>query len=93
MIHYCCLSVGILVQPPLLYTFLIGPLVIFVLDKLVSASRNKTEISITKAELLPSGTMVYDYILTGAVQDMVLLILIGVFYRGNRFDVQKTSRF
>ncbi|XP_067938007.1 dual oxidase 2-like [Watersipora subatra] len=45
---------GILVQAPLFWAFFIGPLTVFVLDKLISLSRNKTEISITKAELLPS---------------------------------------
>lgn len=47
--------IGILVQPPLFWTFFIGPVSVFVLDKLISLSRNKTEISIVKAELLPSG--------------------------------------
>jgi len=45
---------GILVQPPIFWTFFIAPVTIFTFDKLISLSRNKTEIAITKAELLPS---------------------------------------
>lgn len=46
---------GRLVQSPLTQNFLAGPLVIFVIDKLISFSRKKVEISVQKAELLPSG--------------------------------------
>ena len=49
------LFAGILVQPPLFWTFFIFPATLFCFDKLISLSRNKTEIAITKAELLPSG--------------------------------------
>lgn len=46
---------GRLVQAPLTQNFLAGPLFIYVIDKLISVSRNKLEISVQKAELLPSG--------------------------------------
>ncbi|KAK7116278.1 hypothetical protein V1264_001988 [Littorina saxatilis] len=46
---------GRLVQDPIWGYFFIGPVVIFVLDKLVSVSRNKLEISVKSATLLPSG--------------------------------------
>ena len=48
-------GLGRLVQPPLTHTFVIGPLVIFTIDKLISLSRNKIECRVVKAELLPSG--------------------------------------
>ncbi|XP_076444374.1 dual oxidase 2-like [Babylonia areolata] len=46
---------GRLVQDPLWGYFFIGPVIIYVLDKLVSISRNKLEISVKSATLLPSG--------------------------------------
>ncbi|KAK6179830.1 hypothetical protein SNE40_012099 [Patella caerulea] len=47
-------GVGVLVQAPLFPWFLIGPLVLFVLDKLASISRNKVEIRVKKVSILPS---------------------------------------
>ncbi|XP_064475298.1 dual oxidase 2-like [Ornithodoros turicata] len=47
-------GLGRLVQNPILYYFLLGPLLLFVLDRLVSLSRKKIEISVMKAEHLPS---------------------------------------
>jgi len=46
---------GRLVQSPIFLNFLIGPLVIFVLDKVVITSRRCTTIPVLEAELLPSG--------------------------------------
>ena len=46
---------GRLVQAPLTQNYLYGPLFVFVVDKLISFSRKKIEISVKKAELLPSG--------------------------------------
>ena len=46
---------GRLVQDPIWGWFFIGPVIIFILDKLVSLSRNKVEIAVKKADLLPSG--------------------------------------
>ncbi|ESO87606.1 hypothetical protein LOTGIDRAFT_235056 [Lottia gigantea] len=48
-------GIGRLVQDPLFPYFFLGPLVVFVLDKMVSLSRNKVEIVVKKAEILPSG--------------------------------------
>ncbi|KAK3606296.1 hypothetical protein CHS0354_037972 [Potamilus streckersoni] len=45
---------GRLVQDPLTHYFLLGPLVLFVLDKLVSINRKKIPIRVNKVELLPS---------------------------------------
>ncbi|XP_033120574.1 dual oxidase 2-like isoform X2 [Anneissia japonica] len=45
---------GRLVQPPFFWFFFLGPAILFTLDKLVSISRKKAEISVFKAELLPS---------------------------------------
>uniref|UniRef100_A0A0B7AIC9 NAD(P)H oxidase (H2O2-forming) n=1 Tax=Arion vulgaris TaxID=1028688 RepID=A0A0B7AIC9_9EUPU len=44
-----------LVQPPLWSYFFLGPMVLFVLDKLVSVSRNKVLLPVHKATMLPSG--------------------------------------
>ena len=48
---------GRLVQPPFMWYFFLGPAILFTLDKLVSISRKKAEISVLKAELLPSGKL------------------------------------
>ncbi|KAL3866800.1 hypothetical protein ACJMK2_044068 [Sinanodonta woodiana] len=45
---------GRLVQDPFTHLYLLGPLVLFVLDKLVSISRKKIPIGVKKVELLPS---------------------------------------
>ncbi|XP_033750428.1 dual oxidase 2-like isoform X2 [Pecten maximus] len=45
---------GRLVQSPLFQNFFYGPLVIYVIDKLISVSRKKREISVIQADLLPS---------------------------------------
>ena len=46
---------GRLVQPPLTQNYLLGPPVVYIFDKLISFSRKKIEITVKKAELLPSG--------------------------------------
>lgn len=46
---------GRLVQEPLFFNFLCGPLIIFVLDKLISAGRKQVEIPVLRAEILPSS--------------------------------------
>lgn len=43
-----------LVQPPLFWLYLLPCLVIFVIDKMISVSRNKIQIGVISAELLPS---------------------------------------
>ncbi|XP_060062787.1 dual oxidase 2-like [Ylistrum balloti] len=45
---------GRLVQNPLFQNFFYGPLIIYVIDKLISVSRKKREISVIQADLLPS---------------------------------------
>ncbi|XP_029431074.1 dual oxidase 2-like isoform X2 [Rhinatrema bivittatum] len=44
-----------LIQQPRFYIYLIVPAIIYLGDKLMSLSRKKTELSVVKAELLPSG--------------------------------------
>ena len=45
-----------LIQQPRFYIYFIIPALIYSADKLLSLSRKKVEISVVKAELLPSGT-------------------------------------
>lgn len=47
---------GRLIQPPYFYYFMLGPAILFTVDQLISVSRRKVEITVVKAELLPSGT-------------------------------------
>ncbi len=51
-------GLGGLLQPPFMWFFFLGPAILFTLDKLVSVVRNKTEITVVQAELLPSGKCV-----------------------------------
>ncbi|KAK7891033.1 hypothetical protein WMY93_022996 [Mugilogobius chulae] len=44
-----------LLQEPRFHIFLIPPALLFLLDKLISLNRNKVEIPVIRAELLPSG--------------------------------------
>ncbi|XP_078479863.1 dual oxidase 1-like [Lampetra planeri] len=46
---------GGLVQTPFFYKYLLPPALIFLGDRLISLSRRKVEITVVKAELLPSG--------------------------------------
>ncbi|KAK0057646.1 dual oxidase 2, partial [Biomphalaria pfeifferi] len=50
-------GVGRLVQAPLFAWYLIGPLILFVLDRLQSISRNRVEIAVKEATALPSGVL------------------------------------
>ncbi|XP_030832129.1 dual oxidase 1 isoform X2 [Strongylocentrotus purpuratus] len=52
---------GRLVQPPFTHYFALGPIVLFTLDKLVSISRKKAEIAVTRAELLPSDVTMLEF--------------------------------
>lgn len=47
---------GRLVQDPIFGLFLVGPLVIFILDKLITIGRKKVEIPVIDAKILPSST-------------------------------------
>ncbi|XP_034541530.1 dual oxidase 1 [Notolabrus celidotus] len=62
--HYLYIAVYILtvihgsyalIQEPRFYIYLIPPALLFLLDKLISLSRKKSEIPVLRAELLPSG--------------------------------------
>lgn len=46
-----------LVQPPFFHYFFLGPCILFLLDKLISISRNKIKIDIIKATKLPSDVI------------------------------------
>ena len=100
------LCVGILVQLPIFWTFLIFPMTLFVLDKLISLSRNKTEISIVKAELLPSGELTPDQPICDYIYSLFLFVhvffnyrdvgvmqLFSSFCRRHWFDLQETFKF
>ncbi|CAG5131899.1 unnamed protein product, partial [Candidula unifasciata] len=50
-------GVGRLVQAPLFSWFLIGPLLLFIVDRLQSISRNKVEIAVISGTPLPSGVL------------------------------------
>lgn len=52
---------GRLVQPPFFYYFVLGPLIWYTLDKLVSIARNKAEITVTDAQLLPSDVTMLEF--------------------------------
>lgn len=49
---------GRLVQDPIFGLFLVGPLVIFILDKLITIGRKKVEIPVIDAKILPSSTLI-----------------------------------
>ena len=48
-------GIGRLVQPPFSHYFMLGPIIVFAVDQLISVSRKKVEITVVRAELLPSG--------------------------------------
>ncbi|XP_046910014.2 dual oxidase 2 [Dermatophagoides farinae] len=48
-------GLGRLVQPPIFYFYFVIPLTLFTIDRLISASRKKIEISVVKATLHPSN--------------------------------------
>ncbi|XP_063590443.1 dual oxidase-like [Penaeus indicus] len=51
---------GRLVQPPLFHFFFLGPCLLFVLDKLVSFSRNKIQIDVKSVTHLPSNVTLLE---------------------------------
>jgi len=55
-------GLGRLVQSPIFANYFYGPMVVFVLDKLVSISRRKREVRVLQAELLPSGNQLFTNI-------------------------------
>ncbi|XP_071549834.1 dual oxidase 2-like isoform X2 [Panulirus ornatus] len=48
---------GMLVQPPFFHFFFLAPCILFVLDKLVSVSRNKIKIDVISVQHLPSNVV------------------------------------
>ncbi|XP_025152426.1 dual oxidase 2 [Harpegnathos saltator] len=46
---------GRLVQEPYFHYFFLGPIILFILDKVVTVTRTRIEIPILKADILPSG--------------------------------------
>ncbi|PVD36104.1 hypothetical protein C0Q70_03077 [Pomacea canaliculata] len=52
---------SVIVQKPLFFAYLVGPAALFMLDKLVSLSRKKTELSIVRAQNLPSDVTMIEF--------------------------------
>ena len=48
-----------IVQKPMFFMYFVGPAVLFTIDKVVSLSRKRMEISIVRAENLASGIINY----------------------------------
>ncbi|CAK9295218.1 unnamed protein product [Gordionus sp. m RMFG-2023] len=48
-------GLGMMLQMSIFYLFFLGPMIIFIIDKLVSLSRKKAEIPIIRADILPSN--------------------------------------
>ncbi|KAH3701179.1 hypothetical protein DPMN_076162 [Dreissena polymorpha] len=48
---------SMIVQKPTFYVYFVGPAILFTIDKMVSLSRKRMEISIVRAENLASGKM------------------------------------
>eukprot|EP00118_Oscarella_pearsei_P028224 m.1711 g.1711 ORF g.1711 m.1711 type:complete len:1810 (+) comp7753_c0_seq1:180-5609(+) len=46
---------GRLVQAPIFYLYFVGPVCAFIIDRLISSSRDHVRLAVTNAELLPSG--------------------------------------
>ncbi|XP_067665053.1 dual oxidase 1-like [Haliotis asinina] len=54
-------GIGRLVQDPLFPWYLIGPLLIYLIDRILTYSRHKVEIGVKRAELLPSGVLFLEF--------------------------------
>jgi dual oxidase len=52
---------GRLVQDPIFQYFLVGPLIVFILDQLIAASRKRIEIPVIKADILPSNVTKLEF--------------------------------
>jgi len=46
---------GRMIQAPFFYYFMLGPVILFILDQLISFSRRAADLTVVKADLLPSG--------------------------------------
>ena len=83
---------GRLVQDPLWGYFFLGPVIVYTLDKLVSISRNKLEISVKSATLLPSGTVtVMMMIMMMMVVVVVTIVMTTVVFRGSHLHAGQTG--
>ncbi|XP_014788035.1 dual oxidase isoform X1 [Octopus bimaculoides] len=52
---------AVVVQRPMFWVYFIGPAILFSIDKLVSLSRKRTEISVIRAEKLPSDVTYIEF--------------------------------
>ncbi|XP_067686198.1 dual oxidase 2-like [Haliotis asinina] len=52
---------SVIVQKPLFYAYFVGPAVLFTIDKMVSLSRKKVQISIVRAQNLPSDVTMLEF--------------------------------
>ncbi|CAE1319995.1 DUOX [Acanthosepion pharaonis] len=52
---------SVLVQKPMFWCYFIGPVIAFVIDKMISLSRKRTEISVVRAEKLPSDVSFLEF--------------------------------
>ena len=52
---------SVIVQKPLFFAYFTGPAVLYVLDKLVSLSRKKTELAVIRAQNLPSDVTMLEF--------------------------------
>ncbi|KAK7492719.1 hypothetical protein BaRGS_00016024, partial [Batillaria attramentaria] len=52
---------SVIVQKPLFFAYFVGPAALFMMDKLVSLSRKKTELSIIRAQNLPSDVTMLEF--------------------------------
>ena len=58
---------SMIVQKPMFFMYFVGPAVLFTIDKVVSLSRKRMEISIVRAENLASGIINYRVSLSSLI--------------------------
>ena len=49
---------GRMIQAPFTHYFVLGPIILFTVDQVIRFGRRKVEITVIKAELLPSGELI-----------------------------------
>lgn len=52
---------SVIVQKPLFFAYFVGPAALFMMDKLISLSRKKTELSVLRAQNLPSDVTMLEF--------------------------------
>jgi len=67
---------GRMIQAAFTYYFVLGPIILFTIDQLISVSRRKIEIPVVDAKLLPSGSQSADYHIVVVV--IIIFIIISV---------------